>query len=133
MTGLGWNKRSSYRRPAVTSNQREVLDRLATVRVAPHREVTRAPPLLVGGGLATIAMAHAVAASSASLTDGREQFAAAGPKGFQVVREGRGRKPSIPTEKMAAIVHAMFPDKPDGETHWSYRSLARAQGVSSCT
>jgi hypothetical protein len=46
---------------------------------------------------------------------------------------GRDRKPSIPAEKVVAIVHATLHEKPVGETHWSCRSMAKAQGVSSAT
>jgi hypothetical protein len=49
------------------------------------------------------------------------------------VREGRGRKPSIGAEKVAAIVHATLHETPPGETHWSCRSMARVQGVSPAT
>jgi transposase len=47
-----------------------------------------------------------------------------------VVRKGRGRKPSIPPEKIEAIVRATLKEKPAGQTHWSCRTVARAQGVS---
>jgi transposase len=50
-----------------------------------------------------------------------------------VVRAGRGRKPSIPDAKVEAIVHATLHEKPLGETHWSCRSMAKAQGVSPAT
>jgi transposase len=40
---------------------------------------------------------------------------------------------SIPPEKVEAIVHATLHTKPKGETHWSCRSLAKAQGVSPAT
>src|SRR5712664_2554315 len=41
--------------------------------------------------------------------------------------------PSISAEKVAAIVHATLRDRPPGETHWSCRTMARAQGVSPAT
>ena len=40
---------------------------------------------------------------------------------------------SIPAEKVEAIVHATLHEKPPGETHWSCRSMAKAQGVSKAT
>jgi transposase len=49
------------------------------------------------------------------------------------VRKGRGRKPSIPPEKVEAIIEATLHSKPPGETHWSCRSMAKAQGVSPAT
>ena len=49
------------------------------------------------------------------------------------VREGRGRKASIPKEKIDEIVSLTRHDKPAGETHWSCRSMAKAAGVSPAT
>ena len=96
--------------------------------------MTRARALLLAAdGVATTAIAQAVGASPASVTAWRERFAAEGLKGFAEVREGRGRKPSVPPEKVAAIVHATLHDRPAGETHWSCRTMARAQGVSPAT
>ena len=49
------------------------------------------------------------------------------------VRAGRGRKPFIPQSKVEAIVNDTLHTKPEAETHWSTRSMARTQGVSSAT
>jgi len=118
----------------LTDGQREILETLAVARAAPHREVTRARALLLAGdGVATTAIAQAAGVSPASVTAWRERFAAEGLAKFGHVGEGRGRKPSISAEKVAAIVHATLHEKPAGETHWSCRSMARAQGVSPAT
>src|SRR5206468_367940 len=63
----------------------------------------------------------------------RERFAVDGLRGLGVVRPGRGRKPSIPAQKVEAIVHATLHEKPPGETHWSCRTMAKAAGVSPAT
>ena len=118
----------------MTDSQREVLESLARSRTAPQREVTRAKALLLAAdGVATTAIAGGLGVSPASVTAWRERFAADGLAKFARVREGRGRKPSIGAEKVAAIVHATLHDKPPGETHWSSRSMARSQGVSPAT
>jgi len=118
----------------LTDGQREILEKLAVARAAPHREVTRARALLLAGdGVATTAVAQAVGASPASVTAWRERFAAEGLANFGKVSAGRGRRPSISAEKVAAIVHATLRDRPPGETHWSCRTMARAQGVSPAT
>jgi hypothetical protein len=52
---------------------------------------------------------------------------------FSAVRPGRGRKPSIPAEKVEEIVRPTLHEKPDGETHWSCRSIAKRVEVSSST
>jgi transposase len=63
----------------------------------------------------------------------RARFAQTGLADLGVVRAGRGRKPSIAAEKVEAIVHATLHEKPSGETHWSCRTMAKAQGVSPAT
>ena len=49
------------------------------------------------------------------------------------MRPGRGPKPSISAEKVEEIVRLTLHEKPDGETHWSCRSMAKRVGVSSST
>ena len=49
------------------------------------------------------------------------------------LRSGRGRKARHGPDKVAAIVEATLQTKPSGSTHWSTRTLARAQGVSKNT
>lgn len=46
---------------------------------------------------------------------------------------GRGRKPRYGAEAVARLVEATLQTKPAGATHWSTRTLARAQGVSKNT
>ena len=42
---------------------------------------------------------------------------------------GRGRKPSLPADKVAAVITRVT-QPPPGRTRWSVRSMARAVGVS---
>ncbi len=118
----------------MTGGQREVLEKLAVARATPEREVRRARALLLAGdGVASTAIAKAVGASPASVTAWRVRFAAEGLARFGTVRRGRGRKPSVSAERVAAIVRATLQDKPPGQAHWSCRSMAKAQGVSPAT
>ena len=48
-------------------------------------------------------------------------------------RKGRGRKPSIPQDKIDEIVDLTLNYRPQGETHWSCRTMAAATGVSKST
>jgi hypothetical protein len=43
---------------------------------------------------------------------------------------GRGRKPQISAAKVKQILEATLHQKPFAATHWSTRTMARAQGVS---
>jgi len=118
----------------VTDSQREILEGVSRSGVAAYRDVQRARVLLLAAeGVANTQIAATVGVSPASVKAWRERFAQDGLKAFGGVRPGRGRKPSIPAEKVEVIVHATLHEKPLGETHWSCRSMAKAQGVSPAT
>jgi transposase len=118
----------------MTKGQREILEKLARSQTATHREVTRAKALLLAAdGAANTAIAWELGVSPTSVTSWRARFTEEGLKKFGKVKPGRGRKPTIPDEKVAAIVDATLHEKPPGETHWSCRRMAKAQGVSPAT
>src|SRR5580765_574162 len=118
----------------ISDEQREVLEKLSVSRTAAHRDVQRASVLLMAGrGMASTRIAAVAGLSATTVAAWRGRFEQEGLKAFSGVRPGRGRKPSIPPEKVAEIVHATLHEKPAGETHWSCRSMAEAQGVSAAT
>jgi len=84
----------------MTGGQRDVLEKLARSRTAPHREVTRAIALLLAAdGVATTAIAARLGVSPASVTGWRQRFASEGLVRFGKVAGGWGRKPSVSAEK----------------------------------
>jgi transposase len=114
--------------------QCQVLEVLARSTSAPHREVVRAQALLLAAdGLANTAIAARLGVSPASVVSWRERFGIEGLAKFAQVRKGRGRKPKIPQEKIDEIVRLTQESKPEGETHWSCRTMAKATGVSTAT
>jgi transposase len=118
----------------MSAAQRDVLEKLSRSRTAPAREVQRAGALLLAAdGVANMHVAAQVGASPTTIAAWRERFSAEGLKGLGGVRPGRGRKPQISQEKIAEIVRATVEDQPEGETHWSCRTMAKAQGVSPAT
>jgi transposase len=118
----------------LAASQREVLEKLARSQIAKHRDVQRAKALLLAAdGVPNTRIGATLGVSPTTVSNWRERFATDGLKGIGVVREGRGPKPTIPPEKVAAIVHATLHEKPPGETHWSCRTMAKAQGVSPAT
>jgi transposase len=118
----------------LTEGQRLTLEILAKSKTAPHRDVVRARALLLAGdGVANTRIAAEVGVSAVTVRSWRDRFVTEGLAKFGRVREGRGRKPSISAEKVEAIVHATLHEKPSGETHWSCRSMAKAQRVSKAT
>ncbi|MCA1699098.1 MAG: IS630 family transposase [Actinobacteria bacterium] len=118
----------------ISDEHREVLEKLAKSQTAAHRDVQRARVLLLAGdGVANTHIATEVGVSPATVKAWRERFSDEGLTAFGGVRPGRGRKPSISQQKVAEIVRATLHDKPPAETHWSCRSMAKAQGVSAAT
>jgi transposase len=114
--------------------QRAALEVLARSSSAPHQQVCRARVLLLAAaGEANTRIAERVGVTAVTVRSWRARFAQAGLADLGVIRPGRGRKPSIPAEKIEAIVYATLHEKPSGETHWSCRSMAKAQGVSPAT
>jgi transposase len=118
----------------VSDGQREILESLSKSLTAPHREVTRARALLLAAeGVANTAIAVRLEVSPNSVAAWRDRFSEEGLAKIGRVRPGRGRKPLIPAEKIDEIVRLTQESKPEGETHWSCRSMAKASGVSPAT
>ncbi|MCA1677542.1 MAG: IS630 family transposase [Actinobacteria bacterium] len=118
----------------ISDEHRAVLEKLSKSQTAAHRDVQRARVLLLAGdGVANTHIAAEVGVSPATVKAWRERFCDEGLTAFGGVRPGRGRKPSISQQKVAEIVRATLHDKPSAETHWSCRSMAKAQGVSPAT
>jgi transposase len=118
----------------MTDAERAILEELARSQTAAHREVTRAKALLAAAdGVANTAIGKELGVSPSSVTAWRGRFAEEGLAKLAKVRPGRGRKPQIPAEKIDEIVRLTQQSKPEGETHWSCRSMAKAAGVSPAT
>jgi len=113
---------------------REVLENLARSTAVAHREVVRAKALLLAAeGVANTAIGARLGVSASSVVSWRERFASEGLVKFAQVRKGRGRKPEIPQAKIEEIIRLTQESKPEGETHWSCRSMAKVAGVSPAT
>ena len=63
----------------------------------------------------------------------RERFLALRLAGLEKDAPRPGRIPSISDEKVRAVVEATLHTTPPNATHWSTRSMAKAQGVSDAT
>jgi transposase len=118
----------------LTEGQREVLETLMRSRTSEHRLVQRARVLLLAAdGVSNVEISEMSGVSRPTVLAWRTQFEAEGLTRFGQVAKGRGRRPSIPEEKIAEIVELTLHHKPDGETHWSCRSMASRVGVSPAT
>ena len=121
-------------RLGLSDGQREVLETLVRSHTSEHQLVQRARVLLLAAdGVSNVEIAQTVGVSRPTVLAWRAQFEAQGLTRFGQVAAGRGRKASISEEKIAEIVELTLHHKPDGETHWSCRSMAQRAGVSSAT
>jgi transposase len=89
--------------------------------------------LFAAQGLANTAIASELRVSPTSVKDWRDRFERDGLAHFAQVDAGRGRKASIPAGKIDEIVHLTQQGRPEGQTHWSCRTMAKAVGVSPAT
>jgi len=118
----------------MSDGQREALGVLARSQVAPHRQVQRAEALLLAAeGVANTQIAQRVGVTAATVRAWRVRFAEEGLAKLGKVRTGRGRKSTIPQDKIDQIVELTRHGKPVGQTHWSCRTMAAQVGVSPAT
>ncbi len=118
----------------MSDGQREALEVLARSQTAPHRQVQRAGALLLAAdGVANTRIASRVGVNSATVRSWRSRFAEEGLAKLGKVRSGRGRKSTIPQDKIDEIVELTRNSKPAGQTHWSCRTMAARVGVSPAT
>ncbi len=89
--------------------------------------------LMAAEGIANERTAKALGVSRSTVLSWRHQFAEDGVKGVGKVRKGRGRRPTIPQEKVDQIVHDTLHTTPPDATQWSVRTMARHAGVSKST
>ena len=63
----------------------------------------------------------------------RRRFQEGGMDALTHIAPGRGRRPTYTAERVNQIVEATTQTKPRGATHWSTRTMAKAQGLSKDT
>ncbi len=113
---------------------REVLQRIALSSSAPHREVIRARVLLdAADGIANTVISANHGVTPVTVRAWRRAFVESELVDWGKVKPGRGRKATIPEQKIAEIVELTTKSKPAGHTHWSCRTMAKQVGVSPAT
>ncbi|ORB33645.1 hypothetical protein BST40_26180 [Mycobacterium persicum] len=114
---------------AMTDGQRAVLESLARSQSGAHREVVRAKALLMAAeGVPNATIAASLSVSRGTVVNWHNRFGEDGLVKFGQVRKGRGRKPSIPDATIEQIVTLTEECRPEGETHWSTRTMAGPPG-----
>lgn len=116
---------------SISPEQRRTLETWIAARKTPQRLVLRAQIVLHAGvGAANHRIAGELNTSRPTVLLWRRRFQTGGLAALAEDAPGRGRKPQISPEKVKQIVQATLHQKPLAATHWSTRTMARAQGVS---
>ena len=118
----------------ISDEERKVLERWVAAHKTPQNVATRARIVLgAAAGASNSQLARQLGVSRPTVIMWRERFDEGGPQTLTETKPGRGRKPSISTATVRAIIAATTQTTPTGKTHWSCRTMAKAHGVSPAT
>ncbi len=114
---------------ALTTEEQKVLESLANSRTAPYRKVQRARLILLATeGMANTAIAQEVGLSRSMVVQWRQRFIGERLAGLED-RPRPGKTRQYSDADRLRVIETACNQKPDGETHWSVRTLAKATGV----
>ena len=123
-----WNPAQKMPRRAA---ERAGLEALVRSGKTPQRVVTRARIVLASAdGTAINAIAHELSVSRPTVYLWRDRFRQAGIVGLLKDAPRPGRRRAVSSDKIQAVVDATLHTTPPDATHWSVRTMARAQEVS---
>ena len=115
----------------IDANQQKRLEHLVRSGKTPQKIVLRARiVLLASQGRPNHAIARQLDTSRPTVLLWRERFSHAGVPGLMRDAKRPGRKPALSADQVKAVVQATLQTTPANATHWSVRSMAKAQGLS---
>ncbi len=118
----------------ISPEQRQTLEAWIRAQNTPQSVVLRARiVLLAADGLSNSRNAREVHVSRPTVILWRQRFRQGGPGALTEIAPGRGRRVTYGAERVNEIVQATIQTKPPGATHWSTRTMAKAQGLSKAT
>ncbi len=118
----------------VSAEDREWLETVAARGKTQQRVALRARIVLgAAAGLANHRLAKELGVSRPTLLLWRQRYVKAGVAGLLKDAPRPGRRKRIHAEKVEAIVNATLQTTPRDATHWSVRSMAKAQRISPAT
>jgi len=113
------------------SSQRTDLETLVRSGKTPQRVVTRAKIILAAAeGTPNNAIARELAVSRPTVYLWRDRFQRAGIVGLLKDAPRPGRRRAVSSDQVQAVVNATLQTTPPDATHWSVRTMAKAQGLS---
>jgi transposase len=121
-------------RIVLSVEEQRVIDAWSRGKRTPLRLVMRARIIqLAAQGVFSHVIAQRLDVSRPTVQLWRERFLAFRLAGLEKDAPRLGRKPRIGQKKVAAIVEATLHTRPPDATHWSTRTMAKAQHVSAAT
>src|SRR3989442_8572310 len=118
----------------ISSEQETMLQSWIRAHQTPQQVVTRCRIILQAAeGMANNQIAQRLGIRRPTVLLWRQRFSQGGPVALTQVKAGRGRKASIAAAQVKRLIEATLKTKPNGATHWSCRSMAKAQGISPAT
>ena len=118
----------------LSPEERSVLATWAHGRSFPWRLVQRAKIVqMAADGVLSQDIARELGISRPTVQLWRERFLSLRLEGLEKDAPRPGRIPSIPEKKIRAVIEATLHTLPPHATHWSTRSMAKAQGLSQAT
>jgi transposase len=118
----------------ISIDQRRTLEVWVRAHNTPQSIALRAKiVLLAADGLSNVQITRETGVSRPTVILWRKRFLQGGPEAIATILPGRGRPATYTTEQVQRIVEATTQTKPPGATHWSTRSMAKAQGISKAT
>lgn len=118
----------------LTVEERETLERWSRGRSTPARLVLRAKIVLAAAaGARNDAIAAACSTAKSTVVRWRKRFAQGRVAGIERDAPRAGRKSTISTSTVEAILRKTTGETPADATHWSTRRMAAAVGVSKAT
>jgi len=118
----------------LSPEERSILGTWIRGRRLSVRQVQRAQIILLAAdGTQSQEIAQRMKISRPTVQLWRQRFLALRVSGLEKDAPRPGRIPRIPAHKISAVVEATLHTKPPQTTHWSTRSMARAQGLSEAT
>lgn len=118
----------------LSTEERTALDTWSRQRSAPARLVQRANIIcLAADGVANKDIALKIRISRPTVQLWRDRFLALRLKGLEKDAPRPGRLPKISDKKVRAVVEATLHAAAPNATHWTVRTMAKAQGLSKST
>lgn len=119
---------------SMAEEQRRTLEAWVRAKTTPQRTVMRARVcLLAAQGLSNASIAKQLGVSRPTVIQWRRRFAAQGPAGISVDAPHGSSSQALHADKVKEIVEATLHTTPKDATHWSVRTMAKAQGVGKST